>query len=219
MWVAEAGGPAAWSEATLLDRLAAKHGTDKGTKPVGALSPKGYTRYYASYLGRYRNRAIALLEIGVGRGGSLRMWEEYLPNARIFGIDVREACRRYQTARTQVFIGSQTDTELLHRVVTAAGRALDVVIDDGGHRMEQHRASLDYLFRFVAPGGLYAIEDLHTAYSRQYGGGLRAPDSTVEYLKNLVDAVNGQAATPLGADIEAVHFYRSLAIILKRAAP
>jgi hypothetical protein len=132
---------------------------------------------------------------------------------------VRAACLRYQTARTRVFIGSQTDTELLHRVVTAAGGALDVVIDDGGHRMEQHRVSLDYLFPFVAPGGLYAIEDLHTAYSRHYGGGLRAPDSTVEYLKSLVDAINGQVAAPLGAEIEAVHFYKSLAVILKRAAP
>jgi hypothetical protein len=219
MWIAESGRPAARSEATLLDRLAAKHGTDKGTRPVGALSPKGYTRYYASYLERYRDRAVTLLEIGVGRGGSLRMWEEYLPHAQIFGIDVREECRRHQTARTRVFIGSQTDTELLHRVVAAAEGALDVVIDDGGHRMEQHRVSLDNLFPFVAPGGLYAIEDLHTAYSRQYGGGLRAPGSTVEYLKALVDSVNGQAATPLGAGVEAVHFYRGLAVILKRAAP
>jgi hypothetical protein len=215
MRVAEAVG----SDAALLDRLAAKHGTDKGTRPAGALSPKGYTRYYAGHLERYRGRAVTLLEIGVGRGGSLRMWEEYLPHARIFGIDVREACRRYQTARARVFIGSQTDTALLHQVVTAAGGALDIVIDDGGHRMDQHRVSLDYLFPLVAPGGLYAIEDLHTAYSRQYGGGLRAPNSTVEYLKSLVDSVNSQAASPLGAEIEAVHFYKSLAVILKRAAP
>jgi spermidine synthase len=219
MGAAKAGGPGARGGAALLDRLAAKYGTDKGTKPVGALSPKGYTRYYAGYLERYRDRPATLLEIGVGRGGSLRMWEEYLPQARIVAIDVREACRQHQTARTQVFIGSQTDSELLHRVVTAAGGTLDVVIDDGGHRMEQHRASLDTLFPFVTPGGLYAIEDLHTAYSRHYGGGLRAPASTVEYLKTLVDSVNGQATTTLGAAVEAVHFYRSLAVLLKRAAP
>jgi len=225
-----------------LDDLAIQFGTDKATQPVGPLAPKGYTVPYSRYLSRLRDQPLRLLEIGIARGASLKMWEKYFPNAYIYGIDINPACRQYQTERTRVFIGSQTDREFLRQVSEAIGASLDVVIDDGGHRMEQHWISLTTLFPYLSSGGLYAIEDLHTAYESRYGGGYRAQESTIEFLKGLVDQINGgapfiqarktvwerwrerlthrlnlPAGVPTGLErLESVHFHKSLAVLLAK---
>lgn len=226
-----------------LDALAIRFGTDKATQPVGRLAPKGYTVAYSRYLSALRDRPIRLLEIGIAHGASLKMWEAYFPNAGIYGIDVNAACRQYQTERTRVFIGSQTDRKFLLQVMEEIGSPLDVVIDDGGHRMEQHWISLTTLFPYLSSGGFYVIEDLHTAYEARYGGGYLAKESTIEFLKGLVDQINGGApfvkarrtlwerlrgrltpddsqlptGIPTGLErLESVHFYKSLAFLLAK---
>jgi hypothetical protein len=223
--------------ALLLDQLARKHGSDKGPEPVGGLSGKGYTAVYSSFFESLRQRELVLLEIGVARGASLRMWEEYFPNARIFGVDVDPDCTRYESDRTSVLIGDQADVAFLQRLVDVVAAPLDIVIDDGGHHMYQHQTSLEFLFPNVVGGGLYCIEDLHTSYRRSYGGGYRRRTGTVEYLKDLVDHMNRGAiraglrdAGVLGRlrkasllrrfevfeDLDAVHLYKSLAVLHKR---
>jgi Methyltransferase domain len=198
-----------------LDELAEKHGTDKGTVSQD-LEPKGYTRLYERYLGPLRHEPITLLEIGVQAGASLRMWEEYFPRARIFGIDIQPKCTMYDTPRVQVMIGDQTDSEFLAAVKKATG-PLDVVVDDGGHRMEQHRISLQELWPAVTPGGFYFIEDLHTAYLERFGGGYRAASSTIEYLKGLVDGINrGHEAEATLPGLAEIHFSKSLAALIHR---
>lgn len=220
----------------LLDQLARKHGSDKGSEPVAGLSGKGYTSIYSQFFEPLRQGNLAVLEIGVYRGASLRMWEEFFPNARIFGVDVDPACTRYESDRTSVIIGDQADTAFLQRLVDAVAAPLDIVIDDGGHHMHQQQTSLEFLFPHVARGGLYCIEDLHTSYRRSYGGGLLRRTGTVEYLKALADYLNRGSirhgvwdAGLLGRlrkaamlrrfevfeDLDAVHLYRSLAVLHK----
>lgn len=221
-----------------LDRMAHKYGTDKCTQSVGKLSPKGYTEQYFKYFNPLRDKKIKLLEIGIAKGASLKMWEEFFPNAEIFGIDIDPGCKVYETKRTKVFIGDQTDKNFLKSVIVASGGYFDVVVDDGGHRMEQHKASLEELFPKLIPGGIYAIEDLHTAYWPDFGGGYLKEESTIEYLKSLVDEMNGlkemQMNKPLLKkvwgqltdrikgrltntldNLEGVHFYRSIAFLFK----
>ena len=221
----------------LLDQLARKHGSDKGPEPAGGLSGKGYTAIYSSFFESLRQRELVLLEIGVAQGASLRMWEEYFPNARIFGVDVDPDCTRYESDRTSVLIGDQADVAFLQRLVDVVAAPLDIVIDDGGHHMHQHQTSLEFLFPHVAHGGLYCIEDLHTSYRRSYGGGFRRRTATVEYLKELADYLNRGAirvglrdAGPLGRlqkgsllrrfevfeQLDAVHLFKSLAVLHKR---
>ena len=44
-----------------------------------------YFSIYEKELSSYRTRKFNLLEIGILHGGSLHMWDEYFPNAKIFG--------------------------------------------------------------------------------------------------------------------------------------
>ena len=215
-----------------LDAYAIEFGTDKATEPTGRLRPKGYTVPYFRHFAAFRDRPIRLLEIGIAQGASLKMWEAFFPDAQITGIDIRPDCRAYANDRTAVYIGDQTDRRFLHRVIDEAG-PFDLIIDDGGHTMRQHQISFETLWPHVAPGGFYGIEDLHTAYRLRFGGGDQSSASTVEWLKRMVDALNGveqnpkrwtrirnrllrrpDGALPPGWErVAAVLFYPSLALI------
>ena len=88
-------------------------------------------------------------------------------------------------------IGSQVDSKFLASVVEEMG-GIDVVIDDGSHISQHVIKSFEILYPMLSPGGLYFIEDLHTSYWPKYGGGLRRKNSSIEYLKHLVDYLNSE---------------------------
>lgn len=108
-----------------------------------------------------------------------------------------------------------------------------MILDDGGHTMVQQVISFKYLFPHVKSGGLYIIEDLHISYWERFGGGDH-PRTTIAFLKGLIDDLNfvgahSARASHLNidpatvkelnlfrAEIESIHFYDSVAIIIKR---
>jgi hypothetical protein len=204
-----------------LAELALKHGTDKGTTPVerkrlfgrtSTLSAKGYTDTYARFFEALRDKPITLLEIGIDRGASVAMWEDYFTQASLHAIDIKQGCRKYATPRTSVYIGSQTDPGFLESVAASSG-PLDIVIDDGGHTMEQHDVSLTTLWKHVKPGGIYVIEDMHTAYWKKFGGG--GDDSTMERLKRQLDTLMTGEGDAMVDGIAGVWFARSVAVLFK----
>ena len=48
----------------------------------------GLTEVYKELLAPYKDRPVTLLEIGVYKGGSLLFFQELLPQAKIYGIDI-----------------------------------------------------------------------------------------------------------------------------------
>ena len=151
-----------------LDTLAHKYKTDKGTRHYEGmtLTPKGYTVHYDNYFSLMK--VNALLEIGVGKGGSLRMWEELFPNAEIYGIDINPKCKQHETKRTKVFIGSQANKKFLEKFCSKITEPLDIIIDDGSHVPADQITSFETLFPVLSPGGYYVIEDLRTHYTSNH---------------------------------------------------
>ena len=95
-----------------------------------------YFDIYTRYFERYRDRPITMLEIGVFRGGSLRMWKKYFhPDSTIVGIDVDQSCQAHEIANQNVFvrIGSQADPAFLVAVNGEFG-PFDIILDDGSHK-------------------------------------------------------------------------------------
>src|SRR5690349_21810982 len=73
-----------------------------------------YLEIYERHLQKFRGRDVAILEIGVYQGGSLRMWKDYFgPKTRIFAIDIDPRCRQFEDENTSIFIGSQRDRAFL----------------------------------------------------------------------------------------------------------
>jgi uncharacterized coiled-coil DUF342 family protein len=135
-------------------------------------------------------KPITLLEIGVQNGGSLEIWKKYLPkNSKIYGVDINEKCADLQFSENiSFYLGNATDTDFMNQ--TFGGMEFDVILDDGSHICQEVIETFINLFPKIKLGGMYLIEDLHTSYWKDYGGGLRASDSSIAYFKGLIDALN-----------------------------
>lgn len=183
-----------------------------------------YFDAYERHFSRFRHRHPVVMEVGVAHGGSLHMWRDYFgAGARIIGCDFSRKCVEMQEEGFEIFIGDQADPAFWTRVKDAVPR-VDIFIDDGGHRMDQQRVTFDEMFHHVKDDGVYLCEDLQTSYRPRWGGGYRHPDSFIEYVKNLVDHVNGWhsteperfGVTALTRAIDSVHFYDSMVFVEKR---
>lgn len=140
---------------SLLD-LGLKHGTDKAHI---AFLEETYLDIYQRYLEPLRQQQLNLLELGVRRGSSLRMWKAYFPNGQIYGVDYNPDCERHKEDRIEVVIASQDDARLLTDLARRAG-GFDVIVDDASHINHLTVASFRILFPYLKPGGYYVIEDL-----------------------------------------------------------
>lgn len=65
----------------------------------------------------------------------------------------------------RVFIGDQQD-RAFWQVFKKEVPRVDIVIDDGGHQVEQQIATREELLPHLQPGGVFLCEDLHGAYNR-----------------------------------------------------
>jgi len=117
-------------------------------------------------------------------------------------------------------IGSQSDRKFLKSVVEEFGN-IDIVIDDGSHMSEDQIISFNTLFDHVSENGIYAVEDLHTNYWEEIGGGVRKAGSFIETTKHLIDELNAYHTrgsldiTRFTNTAESIHFYDSMVIIEK----
>jgi SAM-dependent methyltransferase len=137
-----------------LTEIANKYNTDKGDHN------SKYSYIYDSFFHLWRDRPIRILEIGIAGGGSLRMWEEYFPNASVYGLDINPNCKVYESDRTKVFIGDATDMDFIRReVFPVTGTEFDIIIDDGSHRNDHIIKTMTSLFPHVVFGGYYVVED------------------------------------------------------------
>ncbi len=177
-----------------------------------------YDQIFAPFVGR----PVRFLEIGVSKGGSLRMWRKLFgPEAVIFGVDVDERCAALDGEAASVRIGSQADPAFLRRVFDEMG-GLDIVLDDGSHHASHQRISYETLFPLLGQGGLYVIEDMHTAYWPSWEGGLRRKGTAIEFLKEKVDDMHrhyfrrGLNTSEAMGEVESVQFFDSIAVVAKR---
>ncbi len=148
-----------------------------------------YFEIYDRHFSSYRNKEIVILEIGVFEGGSLQMWKNYFgPKAKIYGIDIDPKCKEYEEENIEIFIGSQSDKAFLSDLKKKIPK-IDILLDDGGHTMNQINTSFLELFDHVKEDGIYAVEDLHTCYWLDYGGGYKRKGTFNELSKDLIDSV------------------------------
>lgn len=182
-----------------------------------------YFDIYHRHFAPYRDRTVTIVEFGVYHGGSLQMWRHYFGSrARIIGVDIDPRCAELTGPGIEVRIGDQADPEFLRRLVAEVG-PIDVVIEDGGHTMEQQLTTFRELWPAVTDGGLYLVEDLHTSYWSEYGGGYRRQGTFIEYAKSLVDTLHAWhsrdehsfVVDDLTRSIRGMHFYDSVLVLDK----
>ena len=149
-----------------------------------------YFPIYERHFAAWRNRSVTFVELGVSGGGSLQMWQRYFgPMAKIIGVDIDSKCSAHEARGIFVRIGDQADHAFLGSITDEFG-VPDIVLDDGSHVMSDIASSFQFLYPRMHKNAVYMVEDLHTAYWEEYGGGLDKPDSFVNFAKQCVDRLN-----------------------------
>jgi hypothetical protein len=184
-----------------------------------------YFPVYERHFGHWRGRTLTFLEVGVAHGGSLAMWRRFFgPLATVVGVDIDPKCRAHEENGVFVRIGDQSDPKFLQSLVDEFG-VPDVVLDDGSHQMAHIHATFDALYPQMGKNGVYMVEDLHTAYWPDFGGGLKEPGSFIERAKSLVDQLNADHARGALApdaftrETLAISFYDSMVVFEKGRVP
>jgi len=153
-----------------------------------------YDKLFSEY--RKKNKPLTILEIGVDRGGSLELWKKYFPNgSKIYGVDINPKCKEINFIENMYFhLGSASDRNFMEK--TFKDIEFDIILDDGSHICSDVIETFKIMFPKLKNGGLYVVEDLHTSYWRNYGGGKRKKRTSIEYFKKFVEALNADYLRP-----------------------
>ncbi|MCZ7935276.1 class I SAM-dependent methyltransferase [Agrobacterium leguminum] len=198
-----------------------------------------YFDVYDSEFSRFRNQRPRVLEIGVYKGASLKLWKEFFGDgATIVGVDIDPNCRTCHSPENGIFveIGSQDEGAFLQTVIADYG-PFDLIIDDGSHIASHQIASFNALFPTgLKDGGVYFVEDLECMYWRNTNEYRDQTTTSVGFFKMLIDVQNSifsdyeyndfaihagtvrdnYLAINVAQSIAAIKFYRGIALVEKK---
>jgi hypothetical protein len=148
-----------------------KYGSDKDTN--------GYSHLYSILFDRIKNNELNILEIGIGTmiqnacssmkcympdtykpGASLRAWNEYFPNSKIYGMDIQKDTQ-FSENNIQTYLCDSTDSNSVNYIMNQLNIKFDIIIDDGWHLDQAQKKTLQNFFPYLSEGGLYIIEDIY----------------------------------------------------------
>ena len=199
--------------AVVEDDILHRHVFGQKTPPI--------LRFYRQLFAGLTASPQSILEIGVKNGGSLALWRQLFPEARIVGLDVGLA-KAVKHNGIDYVTGDQTDLDCLANLAQEHG-PFDLVIDDGSHIGADQLSTLRYLLRRMLGGGIYVIEDVHTGLkpgrTELYG-----PDVWADFTGYVFDYLRGyptdiaEPSTPLTVAIEVAPMVSSLVLAHKTLA-
>jgi len=132
--------------------------TDKNTS-------HSYIAVYDPLLQPKMLTAKNVLEIGIDKGGSIKLWNDFFVNADIWGLDIMSSDKVWSQIkdkeRIHLFTGTNAyDPEFVQREFVAKGLLFDVILDDGPHTLDSMKQFIRLYVDLLADDGILIIEDL-----------------------------------------------------------
>jgi len=188
-----------------------------------------YFDIYERHFSRYVGKKPVVVEVGICRGGSAEMWKKWFgTDATIVGIDIDPNAFKleHQTPGCIQVEGNQGDPLFWDEFLKEYPE-IDVFLDDGSHRVDHQILTLQKVWPHIKNGGVYMCEDTHTNYWPEYGGGLKLPNTFLNYAKMISDTMNKEYYRGLDqhpdnmmfadhyANLVGMHFYDSVVVMDK----
>lgn len=165
-------------------------------------STHSYISLYEELLNPYRNGSI--LEIGLFWGDSLRVWEEYFSGRKV-GVDCSELPHdgladltpmiKERTHDIRIF-NAEDEREVNRNFILE--KPFEIIIEDAGHEINQQINLFRIWKNYVAPNGIYIIEDIQEIDKTQHlfiGLGFKIIDR--RYVKGRYDDVLAVRVNPM----------------------
>ncbi len=180
-------------------------------------------RCYEEYEKYFRTKYLeprSILEVGVHRGESTKVFSRRFPNAKIVAIDIEDNDIDFSCCPNVKFIRCNQidDVKITSIIETEFDGSLDLCIDDGAHIGSISEITFLTVFPFIKSGGIYIIEDWGTGYLSGWidGNSYQETDTSeftnsdqkcmrshnygmVGFVKSLVDYADG--ATRVGSSL------------------
>jgi hypothetical protein len=125
-----------------------------------------YTEIYADYFKEVSTQKTnpKILEFGIFKGDSIRTYLEYFKDPSIYAVDWLPIQDSWPTATNVTYYQTnQSHREEITKTLAKINQNFDLVIEDGGHRPDQQYFSLLETLKYLKPGSIYILEDLHTS--------------------------------------------------------
>ena len=171
------------------------------------VAPHNYGPFYEQHLLPFRQsaRRVKILEIGLGcgmfygPGASVPLWlhPQLFPTAEVelHMLEFDRRCgenwqRTHRQFDVMLHFGDQANPADLQRMLAKSG-PFDIIIDDGGHTMDQQLSSLTHLFSSgLKHGGAYFLEDYGTSHDPGYNPNRieTTLQRTVQWITGLLSA-------------------------------
>lgn len=145
-----------------------------------------YCDPYERHFSFLRGQVGIFWEIGIDRGGSLKMWADYFgPGVRVVGFDVKHRPPSHELPGNCVWVeGDATDKSVIEKALYHWG-VPDAVLDDGSHLASHMGKTFDLAWPFVK--SVYAVEDLGTQYHDKHGASFLDSEPFTDRIKAVCD--------------------------------
>lgn len=142
-----------------LESLVDNTRTDKNTV-------HSYLPLYQSLLVHKKETAKNVLEIGIHRGGSIRLWSDFFTQAQVHGIDVMPLEDIWEGIRKEnITLHTLTDayqSEFVAREFVNKNIQFDFMLDDGPHSLESMLQFIRLYSPLMTDSGILIIEDVQS---------------------------------------------------------
>lgn len=150
---------------TKLCKLGGILNTDKSpfaTEGTGG-HRKGYTAVYELLFGHLKHKDINFVEIGIEKGASTFLWENYFTHANLYAFehDENKINKVKELADdTKILKTDAGDRNQLEETYKSTGVLFDVILDDASHQLEHEKIAIEIGAKYLKSGGILIIEDL-----------------------------------------------------------
>jgi len=135
-------------------------GTDKDTF-------HSYIEMYERFLAPLIDKPAVVAEIGIQYGGSMLLWQDYLPLANFIYLDNVDAIhgkiREHLDLKRSKLLFEDAYTETaVAKVKALAPKGIDLIVDDGPHTLESQCQFLSLYLPLLSKKGVAIIEDVQS---------------------------------------------------------
>ena len=140
-----------------------------------------YLELYQKLLCSKKDTAKNVLEIGIFKGGSIKLWHDFFTNAHIYGIDIMEEKHVWDEIK-KYGITLYTSTDAYNYIVNElSDKKFDVILDDGPHTLESQLKCILLYSNVMTEDGILMIEDVQSWHWIEL-----LSDAVPEHLKKYI---------------------------------
>jgi len=133
-------------------------GVDYGCNDKGGTH--SYIESYDKLLLPYRDKFTSILEIGLAKGDSIKLWDRYFRKSRIVGCDLSIVFEIPESVNGNTIECFGADATTEDFVKKLGDKRFDIIIDDGSHLHQDQVRTFNLIKDRINNGGIYIIEDI-----------------------------------------------------------